>query len=216
MSFQRMLMMAAREPQPYLPHPEDLICLYVPRWQTEQGNTLTDWSRNGRDMMLTNANYDSDGNFVNNNNSRGIWRGNAGTIRNYTIIANRRLREAHVGNQYGFLLSWLNNNATVVVEMRQSNIDKCKSLGVTTNIIYPNFDGWIFQRKDDYCGQPIGYGTQYRLDYGVSFSGASLRMAWLTVRSVAVWSISLTDKEIVMAQRYLDTASLEDYMMSRL
>jgi len=216
MSFQRMLMMrAAQEPAPYLPHPEALVCLYVPRWQTEQGNTLTDWSGNGRDMILTNASYDADGNFV-NNNSRGIWRGNAGIVRNYTVIANRRLQEAHVSDQYGFLLSWLRNNATVSVETRQSNIDVCKSLGVITNITPPNYDGWIHQRKDDYCGQPIGYGTQYRLDYGISFSGAVSRMAWLVVRSVAAWSVALTDKEIIIAQHYLDSASLEDYMMSRL
>lgn len=214
MSFQRMLMMATREARPYLPHPEALICLYVPRWQVEHGNTLTDWSGNGRDMMLTNASYDADGNLV-NNKSRGIWRGNAGMVRNYTVIANRRLQEAQVGDQYGFLLSWLNNNATVSVEVRQSAINKCKSLGVTTNITYPHYDGWIHQRKDDYCGQPIGYGTQYRLDYGISFSG-TLRMAWLVVRSVAAWSISLTDKEIIIAQHYLDSASLEDYMMNRL
>lgn len=216
MSFQRMLMMAAREPQPYLPHPEALVCLYVPRWQTEHGNTLTDWSGNGRNMTLINASYDAEGNFV-NHNSRGIWRGNAGTIHNYTIIANRQLRATYVDDQYGFLLSWANNNATVVVEARESSTNKSKSLGaVTNNITYPNYDGWIYQRKDDYCGQTINYGTQYRLDYGISFSGASLRMAWLTVRSVAAWYIALTDEEIQIAQRYLDTASLEDYMMSRL
>lgn len=188
---------------PYLPQIDKLVCLYVPRWQEEHGNVLYDLSGNNRHMTLTNASYDADGNFV-NNNSRGIWRGNAGTIRDYTIIANRRLREAHVGDQYGFLLSWLNNNATVAMEIRQSNEDRCKSLGVVThNITYPNYDGWAHQRTADYCGQPIGHGTQYRLDYGVSFSGASLRMAWLTVRSVAAWSVSLTDMEIQVAKMYL-------------
>lgn len=219
MSFQRMLMMAAREPRPYLPHPEALVCLYVPRWQEEHGNTLTDWSGNRRNMTATGGalTWIADG-VQQTRSTRLQWRGNAGILQDFTVIADRDATIDAGLRSYGLAINYTTTIVNVVTERHTAGQPaiaiQCASNGVYSSNMPIAPDGWIFQRPTDYCGTTIPRGTEYRTDYGIS--AVRLEPMWLTIRVIAVWRLTLTNKEIQIAQRYLDTASLEDYMMSRL
>lgn len=212
MSFQRMLMMATREPQPYLPHPEAVVALYVPRWQTEQGNTLIDFSSHGQNMLLLNATFD-DVSLILESNTRGYTNsfGDYGT--DLTILADRDVSARTSGR--GLMLSTQGGIIRLTIEERTTAGYIVRNLGVNNNINL-EADGWIHYRRTDYCGQTLTAGSGTTQRCRISFSGTSGVPTWQRCRALTMWSISLTDEEIEMAKLYLSTASLEDYMMSRL
>ena len=212
MSFQRMLMMAAREPQPYLPHPEAVVALYVPRWQTEHGNTLTDWSGNGRDMLLLNTTF-SDVSLILESNARGYTNNFADYGTNLTILADRDVSARTSGR--GLMLSTQGGAIRLTIEERTTAGYIVRNLGVNNNINL-EVDGWIHYRRSDYCGQTLTAGSGTTQGCRISFSGTSGVPTWQRCRALVMWSIPLTDEEIEMAKLFLSTASLEDYMMSRL
>lgn len=212
MSFQRMLMMATREPRPYLPHPEALVCLYVPRWQTEHGNVLTDYSGHSRDMTLRDAQFAEQA-IVLESASRGYTSvfGDYGT--NLTILADRDVSSRTSGR--GVMLSTQGGVIRLTIEEQTAAGYIIRNLGANNNIIIAA-DGWINYRRTDYCGQALTAGSGSTQGCRIGFSGTSGIPTWQRCRVLAIWSIPLTDEEIEMAKHYLSTASLEDYMMSRL
>lgn len=220
MSFQRMLMMAAREPRPYLPHPEALVALYVPRWQIEQGNTLTDFSGNGYDLTRTSGGALTwDEETVMKTYTTVLGTTNLSEMMsNYTILARRRVDSVHRSNAMG--IKFRVSSATFIYSevSRSGGSWECGSLSGGANYVTLPPGEWTYQRTGDYNGTPIRHGTTPRLvdtlsvgaGYGTSYG------SWVKIWCIAVWRQLLTNEEIQMAQRYLDTASLEDYMMSRL
>lgn len=224
MSFQRMLMMAAREPRPYLPHPEDLICLYVPRWQTEHGNTLTDWSDNSNNYSPGTIIYNEDGSVT----QSGRW--TSGALRTYvtsnniTTLVKRTINpDAPQGpgtsGAYGLGLLYSGTTTTYIHEAYY-NYAKLARAGMTDIRLSTDFDGdgWSTMRQDggivDYNGSTYNVGNNQRISH-IRINRVSIPL-WQNIYVIAFWRVTLTDKEIQIAQRYLDTASLEDYMMSRL
>lgn len=218
MSFQRMLMMAAREPRPYLPHPEALVCLYVPRWQINPTNILQDFSGEGLDMTISGGSWSfNDEGFTQSFSTRAQHL-NVGTrtLDEYTVIADRKVFDNYASRNRGFGLhcGYVSNVTCMVTERYQNRVIQTASGSKYTTITPPNLNGTIAVRDVDYCGQPITKGSEHRWMYDISCS--RLEPLWEKVRYMALWTMRLTDEEIEMAKLYLSTASLEDYMMSRL
>lgn len=224
MSFQRMLMMAAREPRPYLPHPEALVCLYVPRWQEEHGNTLTDFSGNNNNYSPGTIIYNEDGSVT----QSGRW--TSGALRTYvtsnniTTLVKRTINpDAPQGpgtsGAYGLGLLYSGQSTTYIHDVYYDYV-KFARAGMADIRLITDFDadGWSAMRQDggtvDYNGATYNVGSNQRISH-IRINRANIPL-WHNIFVIAFWRITLTDKEIIMAQRYLDTASLEDYMMSRL
>ena len=79
-------------------------------------------------------------------------------------------------------------------------------------------DGWSTMRQDggvaEYNGATYNVGNNQRISH-IRINRVNVPL-WQNIYVIAFWRVTLTDKEIEMAKRYLETASLEDYMMSRL
>lgn len=215
MSFQRMLMMAAREPRPYLPHPEAVEALYIPRWQPEDDRAhLRDYSGKNRNMRLIQAEWSAESLLLTNNTRAYTPSGGMSFGDNVTVIADRDVSNS-TANARGFMLSTLQGVIYLTIEERTASRYIIRNFGVN-NTINIAADGWMTYRRTDYCGQPIAAGSAAANNSRISFAGTSGVPTWQSCRALAMWSISLTDEEIEMAKLFLSTASLEDYMMSRL
>lgn len=224
MSFQRMLMMATREVRPYLPHPEALVALYVPRWQTEQGNTLTDWSGNGNDYSPGIVIYNEDGSVT----QSGRWQSNNlrtyVTSNNITTLVKRTINPSApqgpgTSGAYGLGLIYSGESTTYIHDVYYNYVKYARA-GMTDIRLSTEFDGdgWSAMRQDggvaEYNGEMYNVGTNQRITR-IRINRVTVPL-WQCIYIIAFWRITLTDEEIEMAQHYLDTASLEDYMMSRL
>lgn len=218
MSFQRILMMASREPQPYLPHPEAVVALYVPRWQINPSNVLQDFSGNGFDMTISGGTWNFHNGEFTQSYSTKTRHLNVGTrtLDNYTVIADRKYFSNYESRNRGFGLhcGYVSSVTCMVTERYLNRVIQTASGSVYTTVTPPNIDGAIVVRDIDYCGQPIRKGSEHRWWYDISCS--RLEPLWEKVRYMALWTIRLTDEETEMAKLFLSTASLEDYMMSRL
>lgn len=218
MSFQRMLMMATREVRPYLPHPEALVALYVPRWQISPTNILQDFSGEGLDMTIAGGKWSIGQEGFTQSFSTRTQHLNVGTrtLNEYTAIADRKIFSNYASKTRGFGLhcGYVSNITCMVTERYQNRVIQTASGSVYTTITPPNLDGVIAVRDVDYCGQPITKGSEHRWRYDISCS--RLEPLWEKMRYIALWAIRLTDEEIEMAKLFLSTASLEDYMMNRL
>lgn len=226
MSFQRMLMMAARGPRPYLPHPEALFCLYVPRWQTEQGDTLTDWS--GNDYHLTRTagtvTWHNNGSVTVSSTGAMAYQGDTQAVNEHTMLADRqgwrRNGGSIIANSNGFKTR-RDSTSINVFEISRVGDQIHTYSNRRDNTVTQYADearAWITRRRGDYCGHNINYNDETSTPNAIVLGGGfgSSGSLWLYVWCVAMWSVSLTDREIQMAQEYLNTATLEDYMMSRL
>lgn len=214
-----MLMMQAQEPAPYLPHPEALVCLYVPRWQAVEGETLrtiTDYSGNRRNLSLvsrkTRATM-SDGKAIFTSNT-GYSLSQSFTLDNPTLLAVREIT-APTRFSYGFgITSSLyaletTSNATLFVPY--------VFYKATASEVTLSTRSGVYLRDSDYCKQQIEVGERLNA-VGIALGGqnAQQHALWSSMTAAAIWSLRLSDAEIKAALRYLETASLEDYLMSRI
>lgn len=228
MSFQRMLMIATRESRPYLPHPEALVCLYVPRWQSEHGDVLYDLS--GNDYHLTRTagtvRWQEDGSVTVSSTGAMAYRGETQAVNEHTILADRQGWRRDSGgvnilaNCNGFKTRRDSTSINVVETSRTGNQIHTYSNGRNNTVTqYANESrSWVIRRRNDYCGHTINYNNESNTPNRIVLGGSygSSGSLWMRTWCVAMWSISLTDEEIEMAKLFLSTASLEDYMRSRL
>lgn len=206
MSYQRMLMIAATK-KPQLPYPEDLVLLFVPKWQNG-GSTLVDFSGRGHDFTLRNHQWSDEALQFPNVSGRGYWLGTDTHFYNYTLLADRDLRPSPSSVRYGFLCSYRSNAADISFEVRN------KSLGYWADVIKSNAgavqavniaaNGWSWMKTESYNGQSIVSGAGTRVEYGYSFSGLGLEPYWQTIRCVIMWRRQLTEAEIAKAKKFIE------------
>ena len=227
MSFQRMLMMAAREPQPYLPHPEALVCLYVPRWQTEHGNILYDYSGNNYHLTRTagTVTWNDNGSVTVSSTGAMAYQGETQAVNEHTMLADRQgWRRNSSGNIFAFYNGFKTRRDSTsinVFEISRTNNQMHTYSNRQDNNVTQYADEsrtWITRRRNDYCGHSIRYNDLTSTPNSIVLGGGygSSGSLWIYTWCVVMWSVTLTDKEIEMAKLFLSTASFEDYMMSRL
>ena len=198
---------------PYLPQRDKLVCLYVPRWQEDRTRdaSMQDLSAHGRHLYLHegHVDYNDDGSATVSKLGNMTYYGNVGAINNYTIIANRLSFWRTGGNLYnhynGFKTRQGSTTVTVLEISRPTNLVHCYSNRQYKSVQYNDAEAWIYQRRGDYCGQTLPYNDQsYDIDRLVLGGGfGSSGNLWRYMWCVAMWSVSLTDMEIQVAQMYL-------------
>lgn len=209
--------MIAATKKPQLPYPEDLVLLFVPKWQNG-GSTLVDFSGRGHDFVLHNCRWADDALQFPSANGHGYWLGRDEPFSEYTLLADRDIRPSANSTRYGFLCSYRSNFADIAFEVRNN------SLGRWANVIKSNAgaiqeialadDGWSWMRATDYNTQPITSGDATRVEYGYSFSGRNAEAYWKTIRCVILWRRQLTDAEIARAKRFIEETDTPTFFNS--
>lgn len=193
----------------YLPRPDALVCLYVPRWQEEQSNVLYDLSGNGNDYSGA-MTWHTDG-----IEQSGRWAAtalhNAFTSDNITTILDRDINPdapqgPGVSGAFGLGLIYSGSSTTYIHEAYY-NYEKYTRAGMTDIRLNTAFDddGWSVMRQTgtaaEYNGTTYNVASNRRVTH-IRYNRVAVAM-YRRLRVIAVWSVSLTDEEIVAAQRYL-------------
>ena len=190
-----------QEGVPYLPQKDKLVCLYVPKWQDDHEQTLHDFSGKGRDLNIERGSLTDDY----------AYRVLASTAsfstqetHDYTYAIKRELRSDGVG----FGLTLHNSSLNLLInEMNYIEPPSTWSCGEYARLGAFSDNAEIYGRRNDYCGRTINAGvrTQFnRIRLNMRADGVRpARPLYDKVYYIAVWSVSLTDTEIRLAQMYL-------------
>lgn len=194
---------------PYLPQKDKLVCLYVPRWQDEQSNVLYDLSGNGNDYSGA-MTWHTDG-----IEQSGRWAAtalhNAFTSDNITTILDRDINPdapqgPGVSGAFGLGLIYSGSSTTYIHEAYY-NYEKYARAGMRDVRLSTDFDsdGWSVMRQTgtaaEYNGETYSVASNRRITH-VRYNRVAGAM-YKRLRVIAVWSVSLTDIEIQVAQMYL-------------
>ena len=199
----------------YLPRPDALVCLYVPRWQSVQGGDVIE-DLSGNDYHLTRTagtlTWNADGSVTVSRTGAVAYQGETVAMNEHTMLADR---EGFWKNSAGVIYANYNGFKTRrdtvsinVIEITRTNYQFETYSNRRSNNVTSYVDEsrtWVSRRRDDYCGHNINYNNETRTPNIIVLGGSfgSSGSCWRYVWCVAMWSVSLTDAQIVAAKRYL-------------
>lgn len=192
----------------YLPRPEDLVCMYVPQWQTDT-TLIQDFSGNDRNLVIRRGGivagvavdcYAQSNTFA------------VDTIMSATVLIKRALSSLRVGEQYsGLSLTYTNNQNVIISELCNSRNyinQRVAMLGGGDDIVNGFAEtNEVYITTHCYNGtQTITPGTRtqyHRIALNIRADSLLRGLLYTQVWYVAVWRRDLTEHEIFAARRYL-------------